>query len=87
MPPDPEARAIAKLIAQINDLDALRDQVGRRVVALFLIVFAFALSLLVYVALDPGPRPQPTHRPMSWAAPPGPQAGPLNGSSHLPSVI
>ena len=57
MPSNAEARAIAKLIAQIDDLDALRDQVGRRVIAIFLVTFAFALSLLVYVVLHEGPRP------------------------------
>lgn len=63
MPTDTEARAIAKLIAQIDDLDALRDRVGRRVIAVFLLTFACALSLLVYVALHDGPP--------RTAAPPG----------------
>ena len=63
MPSDTERRAIDKLIAQIDDLDSLRDQVGRRVIALFLLTFACALSLLVYVALHDGPRTTPTPRP------------------------
>lgn len=62
MPSDSEARAIAKLIEQIDDLDALRDQVGRRVIAIVLITFAFALSLLVYVVLHEGPQPVPAPR-------------------------
>ncbi|HEY3441766.1 MAG TPA: hypothetical protein VGK29_13465 [Paludibaculum sp.] len=79
MPPDPEARAIARLIAQINDLDALRDRVGRRVIAIFLVTFAAALTLLVYVALHgpppttPRPRPAPTPE-RSKCSPPAPPA-------------
>ena len=63
MPANSESRAIAKLIAQIDDLDALRDQVGRRVIALFLITFAGALTLLVYVALHGDPPPTRAPRP------------------------
>ena len=63
MPPNSEARAIAKLIAQIDDLDNLRDQVGRRVIALFLLTFAGALTLLVYVALNGAPPPTRAPRP------------------------
>jgi hypothetical protein len=55
MPSETEARAIAKLIAQIDDLDAVRDQVGRRVIALFMVTFAAALTLLFYVALHDDP--------------------------------
>ena len=65
MPPDPEARAIARLIAQIDDLDAWRDRVGRRVIAIFLVTFAAALSLLVYVALNGPPPTTPRSRPAS----------------------
>lgn len=57
MPTNSEARAIAKLIAQIDNLDHLRDQVGRRVIAIFLLTFACALTLLLYVALHGGPPP------------------------------
>ena len=62
MPSDSEARAIAKLIAQIDDLDALRDQVGRRVIALFMVTFAAALTLLVYVAMHDDPGIRPSHQ-------------------------
>lgn len=60
-----EAEAIRKLIRQIDDLDAWRDRIGRRIIALFLTVFAGALMLLFYVAAyahppqnlpHPGPR-------------------------------
>lgn len=55
IPTDQESRAIEKLIAEIDQLDAYRDRVGRRVILAFVITFAFALMLLVYVALAGGP--------------------------------
>jgi hypothetical protein len=65
-----ESRAMARLIAQIDSLDKLRDQVGRRVIALFLITFAIALSLLVYVALEGGETRTPgAARPEASQAP------------------
>ena len=51
---DRESRAISNLIEEIDRLDAWRDRVGRRVIAAFLVTFAVALGLLVYVALYEG---------------------------------
>lgn len=45
-----EDQAVARLIAQINSLDAWRNRTGRRVVYLFLGTFAAALFLLVWMA-------------------------------------
>ena len=47
-----EARAVARLIAQIDSIDAWRERVGRRVVLLFAGTFVFALALLVWVAIS-----------------------------------
>ncbi|WP_321471733.1 hypothetical protein [uncultured Paludibaculum sp.] len=55
LPTDQESRAIEKLIAEIDQLDAYRDRVGRRVILAFICTFALALGLLVYVALTGGP--------------------------------
>jgi hypothetical protein len=61
----PESRAIRNLISQIDDIDRWRERVGRRLIALFLCVFCFAVGLLLYVvtfehpaqrAVPPGPR-------------------------------
>ncbi len=43
-----EARAVARLIAEIDSIDAWRDRVGRRVICLFLVTFAFAVGLLFW---------------------------------------
>ena len=64
---DTEARAVARLIAQIDSLDRERNRIGRRVVALFLVVFALALTLLVVVAREPAPA-VPRSRPALPAA-------------------
>lgn len=63
---DSEARAIRRLIAEIDSLDDWRDRVGRRVIYAFLGTFAFALSLLIYVVVSEGP-------PRRLAYPPGPR--------------
>ncbi|MBN9663014.1 MAG: hypothetical protein J0H49_32750 [Acidobacteria bacterium] len=55
LPTDQESRAIERLIAEIDQLDAYRDRVGRRVILAFVFTFAIALSLLVYIALFGGP--------------------------------
>jgi len=65
-----EARAIARLIGQIDEIDRWRDRVGRRVLLLFLVTFAFAVGLLLWTVSDtrnnppsnlehPGPRVPP----------------------------
>jgi hypothetical protein len=58
-----EARAVRRLIAEIDSLDAWRDRVGRWILALFFSTFAGALCLLVWAATHsesvvkpPGPR-------------------------------
>lgn len=65
LPTDQESRAIEKLIAEIDELDAYRDRIGRRVILAFVVTFAIALVLLVYVALSGSPR--------RIARPPGPR--------------
>ena len=75
MPPreDAENTAVAKLIAEIDALDAWRERVGRRIIALFLGTFAGALGLLFYIAAYEGP-------PTTLMTPPGPQVpGVLRG--------
>ena len=54
---DAEEKAVANLIAEINSLDSWRDRVGRRIIALFLGTFAFAVGMLCYVAAYEGPSP------------------------------
>lgn len=63
---DDETRAVAKLIAQIDALDAWRNRPGRRVLLLFAAVFLAALCLLGWVALFDGP-------PRKLQTPPGPR--------------
>lgn len=91
MPTDAEARAIAKLIAQIDDLDGLRDQAGRRVIAIFLLTFACALVLFVYVAVHTAPGSRPSHvgssrAIMGVAANPSDNALPPPGPRHSPTA-
>ena len=50
-----ERRAIERLIAQINSIDAGRSRIGRNVLFVFGVTFAAALSLLAWVALFAGP--------------------------------
>jgi len=70
---DAESTAVAKLIAEINALDAWRERVGRRIIALFLGTFACALGLLFYIAAYEGP-------PAALQTPPGPRVpGVLRG--------
>lgn len=57
-----EERAIEKLIAQIDSIDQWRERTGRRVLWLFAITFACALSLLLWVAVSQGP-PEAPQRP------------------------
>jgi hypothetical protein len=52
---DDEARAIEKLIAEINAIGRRRDRTGRQVLWAFGITFAAALCLLAWVALFAGP--------------------------------
>jgi hypothetical protein len=75
MPPceDAESKAVAKLISEINALDAWRERVGRRIIAVFLGTFACALGLLFYIAAFEGP-------PAALQSPPGPRVpGVLRG--------
>ena len=70
---DAESTAVAKLIAEINALDAWRERVGRRIIYLFLGTFACAVGLLFYIAAFEGP-------PSSLRVPPGPKVpGVLRG--------
>lgn len=62
-----EARAIEKLIAEIDTLDQWKDRIGRRVIYLFAIVFTFAIVLLVWVAK------YAKENPVFPSRPPGPR--------------
>lgn len=62
-----EARAVQRLIAQIDSIDAWRDRVGRRIVCLFLLTFAFAVGLLFWTVKQVHGNPPGTQTP------PGPQ--------------
>lgn len=64
---DAEARAVQRLIAQIDALDQWRDRTGRRVIWLFGVTFLAALSLLVWVAVFDG-------APAGLKTAPGPRA-------------
>lgn len=62
-----EERAVARLIAEIDALDAWRDRIGRRVVYLFMVTFAAALVLLLWSVkyahdYPPGPLEHPGPR-------------------------
>jgi hypothetical protein len=68
-----ERRAVARLIDEINALDAWRERVGRRIICLFLGTFAAAVGLLFYIAAFEGP-------PRELKTPPGPRVpGVLRG--------
>lgn len=67
---DPESAAVAKLISEINALDAWRERVGRRIIMLFLGTFAGALGLLFYIAAFEG-------APRELKTPPGPRVPPV----------
>lgn len=56
-----EDHAIRKLIAQIDDIDRWRDRIGRRLIALFLAVFAVALAMLFYAVTYAHPQPGLQH--------------------------
>jgi hypothetical protein len=62
-----EARAVARLIAEIDSIDAWRDRIGRRVICLFLATFAFAVGLLIWTV------DQAHGNPPGTPDPPGPQ--------------
>lgn len=62
-----EARALARLIAEIDSIDGWRDRVGRRVICLFLVTFAFAVGLLIWSVN------QVYGNPPGTPDPPGPQ--------------
>ncbi|MCL4793422.1 MAG: hypothetical protein KJZ84_02610 [Bryobacteraceae bacterium] len=59
-----EERAVRRLIAEIDSIDAWRDRVGWRVVYLFMGTFAAALVLLVWSVK------------YAYESPPGPMAHP-----------
>ncbi|NWF83578.1 MAG: hypothetical protein HXY18_07095 [Bryobacteraceae bacterium] len=67
---DAENAAVARLIAEIDALDAWRERVGRRIILLFLSTFAGALGLLFYIAAFEG-------APRELKTPPGPRAAPV----------
>lgn len=67
---DAENAAVAKLIAEIDALDAWRERVGRRIILLFLGTFACALGLLFYIAAFEG-------APRELKTPPGPRVPPV----------
>lgn len=58
-----EARAVQRLIAEIDSIDAWRDRVGRRVMCLFLVTFAFAVGLLFWTVKQASDNPPGTQRP------------------------
>jgi hypothetical protein len=59
-----EARAIERLIAEIDTLDQWRDRVGRRIIYLFACVFTFAIAMLIWVAKYARENPVvPLHHP------------------------
>jgi hypothetical protein len=58
----PEARAVARLIAQIDSIDNWRDRVGRRILGLCLLTFAFALGLLFWTVKQTQLNPPATQR-------------------------
>ena len=62
-----EARAVQRLIAEIDSIDAWRDRAGRRIVCLFLLTFAFAVGLLFWTVKQVHGNPPGTQTP------PGPQ--------------
>ncbi|MBE7543871.1 MAG: hypothetical protein HS123_16080 [Solibacteraceae bacterium] len=67
-----EERAVRRLIAEIDSIDAWRDRVGWRVVYLFMGTFAAALVLLVWSVKS-------LRSPPSPMAHPGPSAGRFAG--------
>lgn len=70
-----EAASIARLIAQIDSIDAWRERIGRRVLALFLCTFVFALGLLAWVVKTAHDNPRAPIKP------PGPRVdGVLHGA-------
>ncbi len=58
-----EALAVARLIAEIDSIDAWRDRVGRRVMCLFLVTFAFAVGLLFWTVNQAHGNPPATPDP------------------------
>ncbi|MBA3975247.1 MAG: hypothetical protein C0504_13655 [Candidatus Solibacter sp.] len=64
-----EARAVQRLIADIDSIDAWRDRVGRRVVCLFLLTFAFAVGLLFWTVKQVHGNPPGTLTPQGPQVP------------------
>ncbi len=58
-----EARAVARLIAEIDSIDGWRDRAGRRVICLFLVTFAFAVGLLFWTVTQTHGKPPGTPPP------------------------
>ncbi len=54
---------MARLIAQIDSIDAWRDRVGRRILALFLVTFAFAIGLLIWTVKQAQLNPPQIQKP------------------------
>jgi len=65
-----EARAVARLIAQIDSIDAWRDRVGRRILLVFLVTFAFAIGLLIWTVKQAQINPPAIQKPPGQAVPP-----------------
>jgi hypothetical protein len=45
-----ESQSVARLIAEIDSIDAWRNRTGRRILCLFLATFVFAVGLLIWTA-------------------------------------
>ena len=59
-PADQETRAIRRLIAEVDSLDAWRNRTGRRIIVLFVGTFAGAVCLLFWTAMHSQPVVFPT---------------------------
>jgi hypothetical protein len=66
---DIEARAVERLIAEIDAIDRWKDRVARRILMLFALTFMSAIALLVWVVLYEHPRSNLQH--------PGPRVPPV----------
>lgn len=60
---------MARLIAQIDSIDSWRDRVGRRILLLFLVTFAFALGLLIWTVKQAQLSPTAIQRPAGKQVP------------------
>lgn len=61
---------MARLIAQIDSIDAWRDRVGRRILVLFLVTFAFAIGLLIWTVKQAQLNPPEIQKPPGEQVPP-----------------